>query len=60
MNIKERWIKDTYMRLLDLYDFLEVYPNDIDKTLEMKALEIIYKIHEDEISALEKGGASIE
>lgn len=60
MNIKERWTKDTYMRLLDLYDYLEVYPNDIDKTLEMKALEIICKIHEDEIPALEKGGVDNE
>lgn len=59
MNNK-KYLYDTYMRLLDLYDFLEVYPNDIDKTLEMKALEIICKIHEDEISALEKGGVDIE
>ena len=48
------------MRLLDLYDYLEVYPNDIDATLEVTALEVIYRLHKDEISTLEKGGVGNE
>lgn len=60
MNIKKQWIINTYMRLLDLYDFLEVYPDNIDAALEVAALEVICKIHEDELSTLEKGGADNE
>lgn len=55
MDIKKQWIKDTYMRLLDLYDFLEVYPNDINANKEVTALEVVCKIHEDELSTLEGG-----
>lgn len=57
---KKIWIMDSYMRLLDLYDFLEVYPNDIEATLEVTALEAICKIHEDELSALGKDGVDNE
>ena len=60
LNIKKQWIIDTYMRLLDLYDFLEVYPDDINANKEVTALEIVCKIHEDELSALEKGGVDNE
>lgn len=55
MDIKKQWIKDTYMRLLDLYDFLEVYPDDTNANKEVTALEVVCKIHEDELSALEGG-----
>ena len=57
---KTKYLFYSYMRLLDLYDFLEVYPNDIDATLEVKALEVIYKIHDEEIEALGIGGVSID
>lgn len=60
MEKKKQWIKYSYMRLLDLYDFLEVYPNDIDINMEVTALEVICKIHEDELSALEKEGVDNE
>ena len=60
MEKKKQWIKYSYMRLLDLYDHLEVYPNDIDATLEVTALEVIYRLHKDEISTLEKGGVGNE
>ena len=60
MNIKKQWLIDTHMRLLDLYDFLEVYPNDIDATLEVTALEVLCKIHEYDLSALGKGGVDDE
>ena len=60
MNNKEKYLYSAYMRLLDLYDYLEVYPNDIDATLEVTALEVIYKLHKDEISTLEKGGVGNE
>ena len=53
---KTKYLFYVYMRLLDLYDFLEVYPDDIDATLEVKALEVIYRIHDEEIEAL--GGIS--
>ena len=58
-NTKEL-AKHAYMRLLDLYDFLEVYPDDIDANKEVTALEVICKIHEDELSALEKDGVDHE
>lgn len=57
---KKQWLIDTHMRLLDLYDFLEVYPDDIDATLEVTALKAICKIHEDELLTLEKGGVDNE
>ena len=60
MNNKEKYLYSAYMRLLDLYDYLEVYPNDIDATLEVTALEVIYRLHKDEISTLEKGGVGNE
>lgn len=60
MNNKEKYMYSAYMRLLDLYDYLEVYPNDIDATLEVTALEVIYRLHKDEISTLEKGGVDNE
>ena len=60
MNNKEKYLYSAYMRLLDLYDFLEVYPNDIDINMEVTALEVICKIHEDELSALEKEGVDNE
>ena len=60
MEKKKQWIKYSYMRLLDLYDFLEVYPDDINANKEVTALEVICKIHEDELSTLEKGGADNE
>lgn len=60
MNNKEKYMYSAYMRLLDLYDYLEVYPNDIDATLEVTALEVIYRLHKDEISTLEKGGVGNE
>lgn len=57
---KKQWIKYTYMRLLDLYDLLEVCPDDIDINIEVTALEVICKIHEDILSALEKEGVDNE
>lgn len=60
MNNKEKYLYSAYMRLLDLYDYLEVYHNDIDATLEVTALEVIYRLHKDEISTLEKGGVGNE
>ena len=60
MNNKEKYLYSAYMRLLDLYDYLEVYHNDIDATLEVTALEVIYRLHKDEISTLEKGGVDNE
>ena len=60
MNNKGKYLYSAYMRLLDLYDYLEVYPNDIDATLEVTALEVIYRLHKDEISTLEKGGVGNE
>lgn len=58
-NTKEL-AKHAYMRLLDLYDLQEVYPDDIDINIEATALEVICKIHEDELSALEKDGVDNE
>ena len=60
MEKKKQWIKYSYMRLLDLYDFLEVYPDNIDVNIEVTALEVVCKIHEDELSALEKDGVDNE
>ena len=58
-NTKEL-AKHAYMRLLDLYDLQEVDPDNIDVNIEVTALEVICKIHEDELSALEKDGVDNE
>ena len=58
-NTKEL-AKHAYMRLLDLYDLQEVDPDNIDVNKEVTALEVICKIHEDELSALEKDGVNNE
>lgn len=60
MEKKKQWIKYSYMRLLDLYDRQEVEPDNIDVNIEVTALEVICKIHEDELSALEKEGVDNE
>lgn len=49
---KKDYIFNCYMRLLDLYDYLEVYTNNLTAELELNALEVICKIYEEEIEAM--------
>ena len=52
MEEKSKYLFYSYLRLLNLYDFLEVYPEDLDTILEVKALEVIYKLHREQIEKM--------
>ena len=48
----KEFVQYSYLRLLDLYDVLEVKQHDLDIELEIKALEVICKLHDNELKGV--------